>query len=269
MTLDGGAVQVTQDGPRDAPALVLLHGLGASSHWWDAVVPMLARSHRVIRIDLLGHCGSAKPDGDSYGICEQAPRVVQVLDRLGVTHAVLVGHCTGGYVATALAEQGGDLVTALALVDTGPRWTPSSPTGRSASSSTSPCWDSCCAGADRRRPAPRAEHRVRPGIHRPAAVGRRHPRRHVPRPDRDVARGRQLPERTPGAGPARPARQLLLVVFGERDQRWHASSAASYRAVPGATVELVPGAGPSPMVEDPPRTAALLLGFVTTVLGHG
>ena len=33
----------------------------------------------------------------------------------------MVGHSTGGYVATALAEQRGDLVTAIALVDTGPR----------------------------------------------------------------------------------------------------------------------------------------------------
>jgi pimeloyl-ACP methyl ester carboxylesterase len=38
-----------------------------------------------------------------------------------VRHAVVVGHSTGGMVATALAEQRGDLVTALALIDTGPR----------------------------------------------------------------------------------------------------------------------------------------------------
>ncbi|WP_372444469.1 alpha/beta fold hydrolase, partial [Micromonospora qiuiae] len=33
--LDGGDINVSQDGPRDAPALVLIHGLGASIEWWS------------------------------------------------------------------------------------------------------------------------------------------------------------------------------------------------------------------------------------------
>src|SRR5581483_6296411 len=106
---------------RDAPALVLIHGLGGSTRWWDRVVPMLATSYRVVRIDLLGHGRSAKPAGGGYAIPQQGRRVGLALDRLGITHAVVVGHSTGGAVATALAEQRADLVTALALVDTGPR----------------------------------------------------------------------------------------------------------------------------------------------------
>ena len=53
----------------------IVHGLGASTHWWDPVVPMLAKSYRVIRIDLLGHGRSAKPAGGGYAIPEQG-RVV-------------------------------------------------------------------------------------------------------------------------------------------------------------------------------------------------
>ncbi|WP_323177940.1 alpha/beta fold hydrolase [Streptomyces sp. NBC_00083] len=53
----------------------------------------------------------------------------------------------------------------------------------------------------------------------------------------------------------------LLVIFGEDDRRWRSSSAADYRAVPGARVELLPGLGHSPLLEDPPRTAAPLLAF--------
>ncbi|MYR63717.1 alpha/beta hydrolase, partial [Streptomyces sp. SID625] len=56
----------------------------------------------------------------------------------------------------------------------------------------------------------------------------------------------------------------LLVVFGEDDRRWRSSSAADYRAVPGAEVELLPGLGHSPLLEDPPRTATALLAFTTT-----
>ena len=105
LSLDGESIYVRQDGPRDAPALVLIHGLAGSTHWWDSVVPMLARSYRVIRIDLLGDGLSAKPAGGGYEITEQARRVGEALDRLGVKHAIVVGHSSGGLVATALAEQ--------------------------------------------------------------------------------------------------------------------------------------------------------------------
>ena len=63
--------------------------------------------------------------------------------------------------------------------------------------------------------------------------------------------------------PERPATlgKPLLVIFGENDRRWHPSSAADYSAVPGATIEMLPGVGHSPNLEDPPRTAAPLLAF--------
>jgi pimeloyl-ACP methyl ester carboxylesterase len=77
----------------------------------------------------------------------------------------------------------------------------------------------------------------------------------------DYLNQRPLPDRL--AGLDKP----LLVIFGEEDQRWHSSSAALYRAVPGSKVELLPGVGHSPMTEDPARTDAILLGFISSVLG--
>ena len=53
----------------------------------------------------------------------------------------------------------------------------------------------------------------------------------------------------------------VLVIFGTDDQRWRSSSAAAYRAVPGARVELLPGVGHTPMQEDPQTTSTLLLDF--------
>src|SRR5438105_15385765 len=58
LALPGGALQVREDGVRSGPAIVLIHGWTASMHWWDRVTPLLARSRRVIRVDLLGHGGS-------------------------------------------------------------------------------------------------------------------------------------------------------------------------------------------------------------------
>lgn len=66
---------------------------------------------------------------------------------------------------------------------------------------------------------------------------------------------RALPDRLAVLG------KPLLVVYGEDDRRWRSSSAADYRAVPGARIEMLPGLGHSPLLEDPPRTAAALLAF--------
>jgi pimeloyl-ACP methyl ester carboxylesterase len=59
----------------------------------------------------------------------------------------------------------------------------------------------------------------------------------------------------------------LLVIFGHNDLRWRSSSAAEYGAVPNATVEMLPGVGHSPNLEDPPRTAAPLLTFTAMHTG--
>src|SRR4029077_4313760 len=88
--LADGDIYVCQDGPPEAPAVLLIHGTASSARSWDLRVPMLARSHRVIRIDLLGHGRSAKPADGSYEIPDQGGRVSVVLDRLGAKECVVV-----------------------------------------------------------------------------------------------------------------------------------------------------------------------------------
>lgn len=72
LPLDDGEIHVRQDGPRDAPVLLLIHGTAASLRTWDPMVPLLTGSHHVIRIDLLGCGRSATPDGASYAVPDQA-----------------------------------------------------------------------------------------------------------------------------------------------------------------------------------------------------
>jgi pimeloyl-ACP methyl ester carboxylesterase len=268
MDVDGVSMYVRQDGPRDGPALVLIHGLGGSTRWWNAVVPLFAASHHVIRVDLLGHGRSAKPNGAGYSIPEQARRVGLVLDRVGVRHAVVVGHSTGGYVATALADQRGDLVTALALADTGPSmnaFISDGPVGKLL----------FIPGVGQMLWRIRTDSIIRKGLS--TAFSR--PGYEIPRQLVEDVRGmtyhsltassqasddylieRALPSRLAAIG--RP----LLVIFGQDDRRWRSStSTAEYREVPGAQVELVPGAGHSPMLEEPQRTAALISAFAAAL----
>ncbi|MEU7605348.1 alpha/beta fold hydrolase [Streptomyces sp. NPDC041003] len=253
--LDDGDIHVCQDGPRDAPALLLLHGSSSSTRSWNPLVPLLTGSHHVIRIDLLGHGRSAKPADRSYAVPDQALRAGAVLDRLGVGHAVVVGHSSGGAVATALAEQRPEPVTALALVNTGP--------GLDAFIAP----ESAAAGPSQWPPSDEQLRRfARTGFSR---VGYRIPEELLDdvrgmtlhtftatmRATRSYLEQRALPDRL--SVPGRP----LLVVFGEDDRRWRSSSVSDYLAVPGAEVELLPGLGHSPQLEDPPRTAACLLAF--------
>jgi pimeloyl-ACP methyl ester carboxylesterase len=263
LSLDGGNIYVRQDGPLDAPALVLIHGLAASTRSWDALVPLLISSHRVIRIDLLGHGRSAKPAGGGYGMPEQGRRVAEAMDRLGVEHAAVVGHSTGGVVATALAEQRPDLVTSLVLVDTAPDLKAFRSSGFVGGLLYKPVigqllWrlrtDSLVRNAA-------STAFSRPGYEVPQAVVddargmTYHAFTATSRAGDDYVTQRALPARL------MPLGKPLLVIFGEEDRRWRSSSAAEYRAVAGAEVELLPGVGHSPIMEDPPRTAALLLAF--------
>ena len=266
LPLDGGNIYVSQDGPRDAPALVLIHGLGGSTRWWDRVVPMLAGSYRVIRIDLLGHGRSAKPSRGGYTTTQQGHRIGEALDRLGVKHAILVGHSTGGYVATALAEQRGDLVTALALIDTGPRMDGFISDGLVGKLVFAPVLGQLLWRL-------RTDGIVRKGLRTAFAPGFEIPQQLVDdtrgmtyhaltatsRASDDYLNQRPLPDRLTSLG------KPLLVIFGGQDQRWRSSSAALYRAVKDTRVELLPGVGHSPMLEDPPRTAELLLAFASSV----
>lgn len=108
-------VHVVQDGRRGAPTMLLLSNAAAPSASWNPLVPRLAEAYHVVRVDLIGH---GRPP--RYDVVTQARRVAAVLDDLGVSRATVAGHSSGCMVATALAEQRPDVVSALALIDMGP-----------------------------------------------------------------------------------------------------------------------------------------------------
>jgi pimeloyl-ACP methyl ester carboxylesterase len=117
--LDDGDLQVAEHGPRSGSPIVLIHCFSCAMNWWDGMVPLLERKHRVITVDLLGHGGSEKP-GSGYTPPNQATVVAEALERLGVSDATVVGHSLGGSVGVALTEQSPDLVDRLTIVDMPP-----------------------------------------------------------------------------------------------------------------------------------------------------
>ena len=100
------------------PVLLLLHGLLGSGASFGAALDELARTHRVVAPDLLGHGASEKPSGD-YSLGALATLARDLLVVLGVESATVVGHSLGGGVAMQLAYQFPASVERLVLVGSG------------------------------------------------------------------------------------------------------------------------------------------------------
>jgi pimeloyl-ACP methyl ester carboxylesterase len=100
----------------DGPTLVLIHGLGANKHYWDAVVEALGADVRVVTLDLPGFGQSRRRRG-TYTTAGAAIEIARLLQRLKVGPAILVGHSFGGLPALAVAAAGTCDVQRVVLVD--------------------------------------------------------------------------------------------------------------------------------------------------------
>jgi pimeloyl-ACP methyl ester carboxylesterase len=114
ITVGGVRVHYRTWGDPLLPGLVLVHGAGANSSWWDHVAPQIA-THRVIAPDLSGHGDSShRPD---YDLQRWADEVVAVTAAEGLQRPVLVGHSLGGRVAVRAAVSHADTVAGVAFID--------------------------------------------------------------------------------------------------------------------------------------------------------
>lgn len=99
----GAVVHVRDEGRRDGPVLVLLHGSNASLHTWEPWVQRLGDDYRVVSLDLPGHgLTGAVPDGD-YSIEAMARFTHETARALGLSRFTLAGNSMGGAVALTYA----------------------------------------------------------------------------------------------------------------------------------------------------------------------
>ena len=112
--VDGVHVRYREAGR--GPAVVMIHGFGASSDSWTTVMPQVAKDHRVIAVDLKGFGWTSRPEGD-YSPAAQAQLVWHLLDKLGVKDVALVGHSWGSSVALTMAVTQPERIRRVALYD--------------------------------------------------------------------------------------------------------------------------------------------------------
>jgi pimeloyl-ACP methyl ester carboxylesterase len=276
LSLQGGDLQVVEGGPRDGSPIVLIHCFTCAIDWWDGMRPALEAEHRVVAIDLLGFGGSEKP-GSGYSIEDQAELVAQALSRLGVRRATVVGHSLGGAVVGALAEQAPELVERLVIIDQAPNdddYGDGLPL-------TAQLTFLPVIGPTLWRITP--DFAIKDGLGAAFAPGYDVPDAFVEdfrrqtytsydeagQAEDDFLDEEPLDRRVAATGIP------LLAIFGAEDQIFDSRKAlAAYAKVPGARTALVPGAGHSPNVEKPARTAALVLAFASrraraAHAGHG
>lgn len=114
LVVDGVRMHYTDQG--QGPAVVLLHGYGASMDSWIRLAPELARSFRVIALDLKGFGFTSRPAGD-YSPAAQAQLVWHLLDKRGVKDVAVVAHSWGASVALEMALEQPGRVRRVALYD--------------------------------------------------------------------------------------------------------------------------------------------------------
>ncbi len=113
----GVTVHLRDEGPKDAPAIILLHGSNADLHTWDPWADALKAKYRVIRFDQVGH-GLTGPDPkDDYSRDNYAADILAVADKLAIKTFVLGGNSMGGKHALAFAVKHPERLTGLVLVD--------------------------------------------------------------------------------------------------------------------------------------------------------
>jgi 3-oxoadipate enol-lactonase len=120
-----GAVEVgyVDEGPKDAPVLVLSGSLGSTLSMWEPLLPALGR-FRVVRYDHRGHGSSPVPKGP-YTMGELGRDLIGLLDRLNVERASIAGNSLGGMVGMWVAAREPARVARLALLCTSARLGPS------------------------------------------------------------------------------------------------------------------------------------------------
>jgi pimeloyl-ACP methyl ester carboxylesterase len=111
-----GRTHLVACGPKDAPAMVLLHGALASLTMWAANIVDLSQTYRVYAIDLMGQASKSVPDQPIRTRAESVEWLSSVLDGLGIDRAYLVGMSQGGWVALNYAIGAPERVKKLALL---------------------------------------------------------------------------------------------------------------------------------------------------------
>jgi pimeloyl-ACP methyl ester carboxylesterase len=111
-----GSTHVIACGSKDAPPLVLLHGMNLSATMWFPNVPDLSRHHRIYAVDTIGSAGKSVAIKPLKSRADCAGWLGDVLDGLEITRTHMLGHSHGGWLALNYALSASERVKRLILL---------------------------------------------------------------------------------------------------------------------------------------------------------
>lgn len=115
VTLNGARVRYVDGGPRDAPAVLFVHGAGRDHAQWDAVARPLSRTHRVIALDLPGF-GASEPLRGPLAWEPLAETVIDLVATLKLGRVAMAGQGSGAAIALVAAADRPEFVGRLVLL---------------------------------------------------------------------------------------------------------------------------------------------------------
>jgi len=252
------------------PVLVLLHGVGMSADTWFRNIPHLARSHRVIALDMLNH---GFTDLAPYGGCAPQQKITQhildCMDALGVDRFSVAGSSFGGQLAALVYFAAPPRIENLVIIGSGTSFNPEAEFAASLArvlqtalqAYDDPTWESC-------------RKRMESVVHTPSSV-----------PD-ELLLSQLTSYARPGMAEAykatlagmmdldlvRPFRLLerldqlrarTLIVWGRQDIRGAVERAiAASRVIPDCAIEVFEECGHFPHLEHPRRFNQVVADFL-------
>lgn len=249
----------TRSGPRGAPAVVLIHGLGLSHEVWQWQMPALAERCDVIAYDLYGHGDSPDPPEEPT-LRLFARQLAGVMDACGVQGAAIIGFSLGGMIARRFAQDHPARVAALGILHSPHRRTPEAQEAilkrveqarREGPAATVEAALQRWFTDDFRTAHPEVMDQVRAWVlGNDIAVYHRNYRVLATGIDEIVS-------------PATPITVPALVITGDEDFGNGPEMARAIAAgIAGAELHVLTGLRHMALVQDPPRTTALLLDFL-------
>ena len=116
--LQMGYMDVPAKGKPNGRTVVVMHGKNFCGATWESTISVLTEAgFRVIASDQVGFCTSTKPANYQYSFQQLAFNTMALLKHLGVSRSILIGHSTGGMLATRFALMYPEAVEKLVMVN--------------------------------------------------------------------------------------------------------------------------------------------------------
>ena len=116
--VDGGQLHYLDQGPKDAPVILALHGNPTWSFYWRELIHAFSKNHRVVIPDHIG-CGmSAKPQNWPYQLNGHIQNIEMLAEKLNLQNITLVVHDWGGAIGLGFATRHPHRISSLVITNT-------------------------------------------------------------------------------------------------------------------------------------------------------